>query len=675
MKLKMTLSVLMPFLLSAGLAEARVRQIVFDRVESPAFDGMSFGDVGQYERIFGRAFGEIDPRARPFVDGDEQDGDHHHHRRSIVTDLELAPRNHRGMVEYVSDFVLIKPIDMARANGVMRYNVPNRGNAALTGDAFLQARGYVLLDSGCQGDVPRVNQRLSIDVPVARNRDGSEITSEILTEFIVDSPNTTQNIGLDSVSYETVSLDTSMASLTRRVREADPREPVPDGDWAFADCSDTPFPGAPSTTSICLREGFDPNYIYELIYTAKNPLVLGMGFPATRDVVSFFRHQARDEAGTPNPVANAIRHVIAFGGSQSGTFLMAMLHLGFNQDERGRRVFDGVRSIVGVQTLPLNVRFGQPTRIVAQHENHLFPRNQAPFNLLPVYDPIARRTAGRLTRCLESRSCPKLVMETTGTEYWQYHGSGVTTDALGRRDLFLPSNLVRFYHLSGAAHAGSLAFADCQFSSGQNFNSVAELRQALVVNLEKWVVDGIPPPESQYPKVQQGLLVPPNEVNWPAIPGMTFTGLAASVPLLDFGPEFRAADESGIISNSPPVIRGEYPVLVPQVDEDGNEIGGVRSTSILAPIATYTGWNYRRAGFAEGELCSLFGATFPFARTRAKRQMSGDPRLSLEERYGTHQGYVTAVRAAAERLVAEGYLLSQDADAIVAAADASDVLR
>jgi hypothetical protein len=293
---------------------------------------------------------------------------------------------------------------------------------------------------------------------------------------------------------------------------------------------------------------------------------------------------------------------------------------------------------------------------------------------MPTRDPLRGRTGWVLERCHKSHTCPKIIQTNTSADYWNHRESAGTTDPMSRHDLGIPG-YIRMYLSASVPHAaGSGTIAMCKYPLNPN-TSTYELR-ALTVALWKWVVEGIAPPPSQIPTLRARTLVPPEQLNWPAIPGVLYTGLVASYPLLDFGPDFRHEDESGIITENPPHVTGrEYTLYVPQVDADGNDVAGIRSNALLAPIGTYTGFNYRAAGFSEGEICDNRGMFIPFPKTRAEAQAAGDPRKSLQERYGDHAGYVAAVTAAANALVAKGYLLPEDALRLINQAEASTVLK
>jgi hypothetical protein len=663
-------------------AKSRVVRLQITR-RDPFAGGIPFGTTGPYEKLVGTAYLELDP------------ADPHN---TIIQDITLAPRNAQGMVEYATDVYVLKPLDMRRGNGVVLYDVLNRGNKPAlgfnagvpsgndpdgAGDGFLQRKGYTIVWSGWQADVLPGGDRLTMRVPVARHPDGSTITGTVRAEFIVNAATNTLNLssgsftGLTHSSYETASVDNAAATLTRRRREADPRTPVSNGDWAFADCTSTPFPGTASTSRICLRSGFQPDFIYELLYTAKNPLVLGLGFSATRDVVSFFRNALADDQGTSNPLAGNVQATVMYGASQSGRFMRTFLDLGFNQDSTGRTVFDGMMPHIATGRIPLNVRFGQPGRAYGQHEDHLYPGFESPLTWGPVSDPLARRTAFLLARCRQQGSCPKIMQTVTDTEYWQGRMSLNTADALGQRDIPIPGN-VRIYFFSSTQHAPAAAPARGICQQLSNPNPSRETARALLVALERWVRSGAEPPANRYPTLREGTLVRPNQgsVGWPNIPGVKYTGSPNGFTLLSFGPQFSYRNDSGIVREPPAAVSGrDYVVLVPKVDGDGNEIAGVRSTMIQAPLGTHSGWNLRRAGFSEDELCGLTGSYIPFAKSTAERMAKGDPRPSLEERYGTHDRYVEAVRAAAGRLVTQGFLLPEDAARLIREARDGSVLR
>jgi hypothetical protein len=431
-----------------------------------------------------------------------------------------------------------------------------------------------------------------------------------------------------------------------------------------------------------VKGGFDPDLLYQVVYAAKDPLVLGIGLAATRDLVSFLRYFVKDDGGTPNPVAGLVKHAIGFGTSQSGNFIKTFLHLGFNQDETRRIVWDGANPNIAARQNPINFRFAIPGGAAALFE----PGSEGVLWWGMYRDELrGRSVASLLDRCRASRTCPR-IMETFGAaEFWGLRMSPglVGTDA--KADIPLPSN-VRRYYFPGVTHGGGRGgfqviepgTAGRACALPENPNSTAESMRALRKALTDWVVKEVAPPDSHYPSIARGQLVNPvrSAMNFPAIPGAPLPdNLINALPVYDFGNGFHYNDLSGAISLQPPPVRAMVPMLVPKTDSDGNEIGGIASVLQQAPLGTYLGWNVTASGYAKGRACGFSGGFIPFARTRVQRLASGDPRPSLEERYGSHEQYVERVRAAAKRLVQERFLLQEDADRLVREAAASSVLR
>ncbi len=661
----------------AAPVNARVVRIVIDQRQSPAFKGEAFGSVGRYETLIGHAFGELDPKD-PL--------------NAIITDIQLAPRNSRGMVEYVATFTINKPVDMSKASGTLLYNVANRGNANLTrafniggepGDGFFFKRGHVFLASGWQADVTPRDGIESIKVPVAKNPDGSSVTGPVLIRLADMPPDTnTMSLGTGQAGLfyqRPASLDTAHASLTKRAYEGAQLVAVPSREWAFADCRTVPFPGTPDPSRVCVKGGFDPAYLYEVVFMAKDPLVLGIGFAATRDVVSFFKYEAQDESGTANPVAKKISFVISQGTSQSGNFEKTFIHLGFNQDEAGRIVWDGVNDHIPGRQLPMNIRFGTPGSVAGLYElgwEGVLWWHDHPDELRH------RPTAGMMDRCTETGTCPKIMETFGGAEFWNLRVSTNLIGTAADADIPLPPNVRRYFFPStthgggrGGFNSTSAAPANCALPA--NPNPELETMRALLLALIDWVEKGAPPPPSRYPRLDQGQLAQANQaaMGFPSIPGAPLPNGIVNVAYdYDLGPNFNYTDESGIVSIQPPIIRQVIPTLVPKVDADGNDVGGVPSVLLQAPLGTYLGWNVVGKGYFKGRICGLNGGFIPFAQTKEQRTQSGDPRPSLEERYGTHDAYVAAVRAAAAKAVRERFLLQEDADRLIGQASASGVL-
>jgi hypothetical protein len=642
-------------------AWAGLTRIVIEQRESPAFEGKSYGKAGQYEVLSGHFSGELNP------------ADPHN---STINDIKLAPKNARGMVEYTGTFSIAKPIDMSKSSGVLLYSVPNRGNGA----AAAYPEGHVSVVSGWQGDVtPRPNAQ-TITVPAAIG-----VTGPVTARFINSPAGATTlslNTAISALAYQRpVSLDTSKAKLSWRTSEDGPRTYIASTDWAYADCSKVPFPGTPDPSKICAKAGFDPANLYELIFTARDPLVMGIGYAATRDLNSFLRYGDKDSTGTPNPVAKQIKYGVSEGVSQSGNFLRSFIHLGFNQDEGNHIVWDGINPHIAARQLVMNYRFAVAGGTAMPYE----PGSDGVVWWSDYPDEARHHaSAGLLDRCRATKTCPKVVETFGGLEFWDLRMSPdlVGTDA--KEDIPLPDTVRRYYFPSTTHGGGRGGFnaaaaappAGCVLPANPNPESdtLKVLRAALI----DWVVTGTPPPPSRYPRLDQKQLVAANKaaMGFPTIPGYPSPdGVVNLLYDYDFGPDFNYNDVSGTISAAPPTIRKALPTLVPKTDADGNDVGGVPSVLLQVPLGTYVGWNVTAAGFTKGQICGLNGGYIPFAKTKAERMASGDSRLSLEERYGTHDAYVARVKAAAAKSVTEHFLYQEDADRLVAQAAASEVLK
>jgi hypothetical protein len=464
---------------------------------------------------------------------------------ALIQDIKLAPKVN-GLVQYAMDVTILMPADLSKSNHVMLFDVPNRGNRLLpggfniggsitsAGDGFLHSLGFIMVAGGWQGDVLAGSGRLTMTVPVALYPGGGTITGRVRIEYgLTAGPATTQNLGggpytgTTTASYESVTLNNSGAVLTQRVHQDDPRQLIPNNQWSFADCTTTPFPGIPSTTQICINGGFDTNHIYELIYTAKNPTVLGLGFAAMRDLASFLHN----ETSSANPLAGVIQKAIMYGVSQTGRTVRTFLDLGFNEDEDHKMVFDGMNPHIATARIPLNVRFGAPGRAAGtQHQEKQFPGPDSPLSWGDSPDPLTGENHGILDRCSASNTCPKIFQTVSGTEYWQSAMSNDTTDFSARHDLPIPPN-IRIFHLSSTQHGGASVTASpetdtksyCQYLL--NINPYIYNTRALLTDLTAWVVNGIPPPDSRYATVADGTLVSANRIGFPKIPGVTFTAL------------------------------------------------------------------------------------------------------------------------------------------------------
>jgi hypothetical protein len=666
-------------------AQAEIKRIVIDKKVSPAFDGRTFGSAGQYETLAGRAFGELDPNDP---------------KNRLITDIQLAPRNANGKVEYVATFYLVKPVDMSKSSRLMWHDVPNRGGRITIPEAE-RMLGDIGLSSGWQGDnsgntAPDDDNDYAT-VPVAKNADGSPVTGLVLGRIVnAAGPDSRPMIvNANPVPYKPMTLDTSRARLETHAAETIDGKvtgvrAVPATDWAFARCSAVnPFPGTPDPTQICVKGGFDPKLLYQVVFTSQDPYVLGIGFAAFRDIASFLKYAERDDTGTPNPLAKQVTWVISRGRSQSGRFLRSLLHLGFHQDERNRQVYEGMWPIIASGLLPLNVRFGMPDGAQKLYEAGM----EGPVWWTPWADSVRKLPAASiLDRCNATKSCPKIMEQLGGTEAWALYMSPSWLGTTAERDIPVPAN-VRRYYMPSTPHGGgpggfSVVAAKPPQCPGPEFGRgllpanpmpYTETSNALRMHFRNWVMKGTDPPPSRYPSLANGYLVDPTKeaTGFPTIPSLPANAPNGIVrPMLDYdwGTAFNAVDGSGVPSKVPPDIRSVIKMKVPKVDADGNDLGGVPIVLRDAPLGTYLGWNIVADGFHKGKICNYAAGMIPFAATRAERMANGDPRPSLEERYKSHDGYVEAVKAAAAKAVSEGFLLQADADRLVAQAQASNVL-
>jgi hypothetical protein len=645
--------------LLAGNAAAELTEIEITAT-SPFAEGTSFGTAGPYIRVKGVARGELDPEAP---------------ENAVIVNIDAAPRNAQGLVEYEVDFDILRPEDMSESSGTLLYEVTNRGRkfllhwlneAAATspaavnepetldhaGNGFAFERGHTLVWSGWDPDAPTANGGLAARFPVAM-RDGEPLVETIRDEIVVGTRGPAE-VEVARLSYPAVAQDTAKARLTVRARERDARQEIPASDWEFADARSIRL----------LPEGtrFEPGKIYEIWYDATDAKVLGIGYAATRDLVSFLRYAEQDRVGTRNPLISAdaeesrIERALAIGISQSGRYLRPHVELGMNRDEQGRKVFDGLHvHIAGAGKVFANHAFGQPGRTATQHEDRFYPESWFPLAYGRLTDPITGQTAGLFRN---DGSDPLVIETNTSTEYWQKGASLVHTDPAGLREAGVPEG-VRVYLIAGTQHGGRVGLTDAPgaCANPRNPHNPGPALRALLVALEEWVTDGTEPPASLVPRVADGSAVAAAAITFPKIPDMA---VAADGNRL--GP-------AGDWVNPPSDVGRAYRSLVSAIDEDGNETSGIRLPPIAAPLGTYTGWNLYKADEIAGELCDRDGSFMGFAKTRSERDAGGDPRLSLEERYETPAGYVSAVREAADALVQQRLLLPADAEAYVRAAE------
>jgi Alpha/beta hydrolase domain len=612
---------------------------------SPAYQGRSFGAVGALVRITAKATIALDP-ADP--------------RNKVIADIALAPRNAAGKVTAVADVVLIKPLDASKGNGTLLVDVPNRGrklspqlfddatqpganNADLAADAgigFAARQGYTQAWIGWQGDIASEAKQLALLAPSVVG-----VTGAARDEFQFDHLTNPANTRLSSLLADPASL-----KVTVRQNWADARQ-SPAGLAIVAT--------GPQTVAITRPAGFDAGALYEVTYTAKDPVVYGMGFAAMRDVAAFLRNDSTAMNPLASNGANPIKRSIGFGVSQSGRFLRDFLWLGFNQDLAGKAVFDGLMPhVAGARRMATNFRFGQPSRNARHPQDPAWQLDLFPFTYEVTTDPVTGLADGLLAQCRLSNTCPKVIQTDSEHEWWASRASLVVTDPSGFH-LEQPSN-VRAFMLSGTPH-----YAD-PFEKARRLPTMAlpvnplqsgPAMRALLAAMQAWISTGQEPPASRTPSLAQGTLVPAARAMPVTIPGLPYEALHTLAAVSDQG-------------SLPPKVLGYYPVFVPLADADGMAVGGLRALPLAVPRASYTGWNPRATGFSPGNLFPLQGAAVAFAATKAARLASGDPRLSIEERYASHADYVAAVKAMAGRYVRERVLLAEDAERAVAAAEA-----
>jgi hypothetical protein len=676
--------ILIVVMILPAAAEARVVRFVVEKTR-PFADGKPFGSSGPYVRLEGTVLLEVDP-SDPL--------------NALIVNLDKAAHNAKGRVEFRTRFVIIKPSDMARGNRKIVYGINNRGNPIELrfhqfpevgdgpegGDGLLFRLGYTYVDAGWAGDVDSSDTRLGAELPVAVQAGGRPIVAPIRVEY-EEADLGEYTVALKGNtrfrSYETADTDSSRSVLTVRDSIGGEKKKIASNRWAFGRCPTGQASLMPTTLDLCVFDGFQKPRIYELIYPAKNPWVMGLGYAVTRDVASFLRNAVRDDAGNANPLAQSsgtvgIRRVYATGTSSTGMYLRDFLYLGFNEDESHRKVFDAVRIMIpGTHRLFANVEFADPDSYSRQDEKPDFlSYSHPPLTFAVTTDPVTGVRDGILKR---PTTDPLVMQIDSANEFWQMNASLNVHDGRGQ-PVPIPDN-VRLYSLAGHSHGGGSGVASlpaakgiCEYpiNGASSYNTVA---RALLVALDEWADRGIAPPPSRYADVRDGTLVTVEEAAraFPKIPGVKFPTVVNGLWVMDRGPQFGLT--GGWLTKLPPARGASYRVLVPKPDRDGIDVGGIRTVDVTAAVGTNTGWNLIAAGPRGTDLCGLSGAFFPFAKTAADRLASGDPRLSLAERYRDHAGFVKAVDDASRALVKERFLLQEDADRHVETAKASSILK
>jgi len=650
------LNVLLFVSLAVAPASADVVRIEVQS-RSDLVGGQPFGAAGPYEKLSGKIFFAVDP-ALP--------------ANRIVADIDKAPRNAAGRVEFSSDFFLIKPKQIGRGNGAVLYEVSNRGgkgmlgffnhatgsvdpvSAADMGDGFLMQQGFTLLWVGWQFDPPKRPGLVRVYPPTA-SENGRPIRGLVRSDFVVTEREADHSLAdRDHTAYAVVDPESPDNVMTVRDSVEGPRRIVPRSQWGFARAEGGTT--VADRTRVHMATKFEPGKIYEVVYTAQDPPIVGLGPAAIRDVISMLKYKSADSLSMP---AAAITRALAFGVSQSGRFLRTYLYYGFNRDEGNRKVFDGVIAhVAGAGRGSFNHRFAQPSRDGHPYLNFFYPTDIFPFTDAPERDPESGVTDGLLTHAGAPELLPKIFYTNSEYEYWGRAASLIHTTIDGASDAPLMDN-VRIYLLAAGQH-GPGAFPPVQ-TIGQQRNNPLDYRwamKALLLAMDRWTANGTAPPPSRYPRVSDSTLVPPDRLRFPKVPGVTTSTAVHRAYRADYGPKFAT---EGVVTVEPPRLGTAFPILVPQVDADGNGIAGVKMPELVVPLATYTGWNLFNARSGPTDvLSSMQGSYIPLPRTSAERKRTNDPRLSIEERYRDKDQYVGLVGKAARELIDQGFLLTED---------------
>ena len=649
---------------------------ILDR--TPFADGHEFGDSGAYERIRGWVHYAVDPDAPAQAD---------------IADIDKAPVNADGLVEFSAEILILRPVDPNKGNKRIFYDYGNRGNFRAVqyyndaphsndpktldhaGNGYMFRRGYTIVWSAWQGDLLPGDGRVVMRLPVATDN-GAPITGKVRQEFIPVTPAMSFPLSgrVGTRSHPAVSMDTTKASLTRRRYPASERIEIDSSQWRFAIAlsgtgisGETATRGAgenaimPSNEFVYLDGGFQPGWIYELVYEARDPLVMGLGHVAVRDLISFLKFEKTDSRDAPSPVGE-IEKAYGWGRSQTGRCLRDFLYRGFNGDAAGRKVFDGAMPhVAGAGRMWLNHRFANAVSMAGQqHEDHYTLADQFPFAYAECTDHLTGATDAILKR---PDTDPYVMHTQSASEYWQRRGSLAHTDTKGN-DLPEPEN-VRLYLWSSSQHASSPIDASPDQGICQNYANVVStsmIFRALLDAMNAWVSDGTPPPDSRIPTRKDGTIATYEEwrTQFPDIPGQMPTTGPAGLPLVDHGLDAK----TGAIGKQPPEIidAAGYTVLIPAVDGDGNDIAGIRAPMVQAPLGTYTGWNTRGQGYGTGANYEFSGSYIPFMESTEEQTFISDPRPSVLARYPTPEDYVAAIGVAAQNLVSARLMLAEDVD-------------
>lgn len=607
-----------------------LRRLPILLIPAVAFSAVTRVDVSQrsdvpqtnYEQIVGKVYFAVDPKLAA---------------NKIIVDIDRAPRNSKGLVEFSADLFVLKP--KTKSNGTALLEISNRGGRGMEsmfnlssrndprGDGLLFESGYTLVWVGWEFDVPdRTNMKLY--APVLQG-----VTGLVRSEILVDKTTTTASLG-DRAQIPYAVADPSTATLTVRDHPTDGRKTIPRDQWKFN----------ATMTGIEFPSGFEPGRIYEVVYTGKDPAVVGLGPAAIRDYISYMKQQGE------------VKRAIGFGTSQSGRFLRKFLYDGFNADEQGKKVFDGLWAhVAGAGKGSFNHRFAQPSRDGHTWMNFEYPTDLFPFTDEPETD--GGITDSMLARAKKDGVVPKIFYTNGSYEYWGRNAALIHIAPDGKKDAPMAPD-TRIYYLAGTQHGANAQPVKNNTMNMANPNDYRFAMRALLVAMNAWITDGTTPPDSKYPRVDKDQLVTTGALAFPKIPGVAVPKYTNYSWRLDFGPDFRT---KGIVAFEPPKAGPSFPVMIPQVDQDGNETSGIRLPELAVPLATYTGWNLRdpKIGAPE-QIQSMVGSFIPLAKTKAERESLHDPRPSIEERYKNREDFLNKVDAAAKPLVSQRLLLEKD---------------
>jgi hypothetical protein len=636
-------------------------------------NGQSFGDAGAYERITGRVYIRLeitDPHNSRIVDL----ANAINLRKDVPTQKAEDFKVFWPTAEFSADFVAIQPKDPSKGNGSMILESPNRGHSAIlrivdggdwnaerdAGDAWLLRKGFTFVSLGWQWDAA---DGFKLYAPTAKEK-GKTITGLLRGDLMLSKTLEEIPLGhftggrIGGTEYPVANPDDPKNVLTVRDWREAPRTTIPREQWKFAHTVDGKL--QPSNRFIHLNGGFQPGKLYEYVYVVADPVVAGGSFAMFRDFASYAKHD-------PKAITPAQR-VYGEGISQNGRFLRDLLYQGFNADEENRIALDGILAhVAGAGRGSFNYRFAQPSRDAQPTSSVFFPTDVFPFTDQFETDPLTGKTDGLLDLATQQSVVPKIFFSNTSYEYWGRVAALIHVTPDGLHDAEISPN-VRIYHFTGLQHFSGY-FPPQKGKGdldGQQPESPLPIRyfwRAMIVNMDAWVRKGTAPPESSYPKIADGTLIPFEKYNPPAIPGLHRPHEANAAYRIDFGPNWR---RDGILSLQPPNVAEKFPVLVPAIDADGNERDGVRLPEISVPLASYLSWNLRDPSIGAPTERVPFELSFvPFPRTEADRRQSRDPRRSIADRYDDHDEYIARFANALDKLIQQRWILPEDRSAIL----------